>query len=654
MRVGGDEFLSRLAALFESAQEKHSVYVTVKRSAQGDAPPSGADTYPLLFRASDGVSNSADKAKFATLVCHGSLHAQTQVPPADIASFMDAYRNVVRTQLAASLRKRDKARERRADKLLGASRKRLEENAGKVPIAGAKRGAGRRRRMRALHRAKRVRAARTRAAPHTSFGRVMLLPAALVRSEVPSTVATLLLGFSLGPVLSLVGVTLSSILQVFVVCGVGYALALQGILDKRTQALNVSIFTPALLFSKVAFSLTPERLSQLVIVPFGFVVVSIFSAFAAYLISWVLRIPGGQRNFVIACSITPNSNSLPIALIQSLVITVPELHWVRNGNDVDTTDDMLGRALTYLVLFSTLSTVQRWSIGADLMRRVKTPVVPVVERRGRGFADDVTDFLSDRRHRESLAQSVSSQRSSLYLGADASMEGAIQLGVPDVSRLQRIGRTLRSAWSTFLGFMTVPLWAALASFLVALTPPLQANLVKITALVDMINDVGACSIPITILVLGGYFAGDHARPPESASASDIQERVRPEPGTHDYTTRTIVAATLSRMVITPLLFLPVFAYVCLVSRNTVVDDPVFIACACLVIGSPPALTLAQITAQHADPTSNVEDLISGTIFVSYVFLTAPTTILLVIIALLIDDKQNQFIVNGLFSLAASP
>ena len=50
-----------------------------------------------------------------------------------------------------------------------------------------------------------------------------------------------------------------------------------------------------------------------------------------------------------------NSNSLPIALMQSLVVTVPGLKW----SDDDNEDAMVGRALTYLVLYSTLGMVVR-------------------------------------------------------------------------------------------------------------------------------------------------------------------------------------------------------------------------------------------------------------------------------------------------------
>ena len=56
-----------------------------------------------------------------------------------------------------------------------------------------------------------------------------------------------------------------------------------------------------------------------------------------------------------AASMFMNSNSLPIALMQSLVYSVKELRW---GDD-DQKDAMLGRALTYLVLYSTLGMVVR-------------------------------------------------------------------------------------------------------------------------------------------------------------------------------------------------------------------------------------------------------------------------------------------------------
>lgn len=44
---------------------------------------------------------------------------------------------MLRSNLAGMLKKRDKAKERRVDKLLVASRKKIEENGGKVKIGGS-------------------------------------------------------------------------------------------------------------------------------------------------------------------------------------------------------------------------------------------------------------------------------------------------------------------------------------------------------------------------------------------------------------------------------------------------------------------------------------------------------------------------------------
>jgi auxin efflux carrier family protein len=58
-------------------------------------------------------------------------------------------------------------------------------------------------------------------------------------------------------------------------------------------------------------------------------------------------------NFAVAASMFTNSNSLPVALMQSLVMTVPSLQC---GSD-DDPSAMLGRALTYLVLYSSLGVI---------------------------------------------------------------------------------------------------------------------------------------------------------------------------------------------------------------------------------------------------------------------------------------------------------
>lgn len=140
-----------------------------------------------------------------------------------------------------------------------------------------------------------------------------------------------------------------SILEVFILCFAGWILARRNLLDKKTQKklniLNINLFTPALLFSKVAFFLSPSKLKELWIIPFIFVIVTLTSMITSWGLAKACRLRRSQRSFAMAASMFMNSNSLPISLMQSLVVTVHGLKW---GKD-DTRDGMLGRSLTYLV-----------------------------------------------------------------------------------------------------------------------------------------------------------------------------------------------------------------------------------------------------------------------------------------------------------------
>lgn len=75
------------------------------------------------------------------------------------------------------------------------------------------------------------------------------------------------------------------------------------------------------------------------------------------------------------------------------------------------------------------------------------------------------------------------------------------------------------------------------------------------------------------------------------------------------------------MIITPLILIPVVALLAVYDPFEVAEDPVFIATAVLVISSPPAITLAQIT--QASSGDAFESLISKTIWISYGILTPP-------------------------------
>ncbi|KAG8909488.1 hypothetical protein FRC00_009995, partial [Tulasnella sp. 408] len=251
---------------------------------------------------------------------------------------------------------------------------------------------------------------------------------------------------------------------------------------------------------------------------------------------------------------------------------------------------------------------------------------------------------------------------------------------------RRFKNRLGKIWEGVNEFMTVPMWAALLSLIVACVAPFQH------ALQDHMQPVkgalvaaGNCSIPVTLVVLGAYF---HTPPPENptpappapaATAVETDADVRRRSGSQWSSSqlsvatltdnireaiklrvggykklnsptmskrelkeklarkgegRTVFVAIVSRMILAPALVLPAVAALAYYDLQRVTDDPVFVVSMVLLVSSPPALTLAQIT--QAASGDAFERLISKTIFWSYCIFTPPLTIVYVVIGLLLS------------------
>ncbi|KAF9554558.1 hypothetical protein CPC08DRAFT_821614 [Agrocybe pediades] len=211
-------------------------------------------------------------------------------------------------------------------------------------------------------------------------------------------------------------------------------------------------------------------------------------------------------------------------------------------------------------------------------------------------------------------------------------------------------------------FMTVPLYASLLSLIVACSPPLKHGLEHhMQPVNDALSQAGKCAVPLTLVVLGGYFytppeesdaAAATTSPAKSSRKKDIRsyatrvkewyvfwkeerarrkEREAKDPKRRPGETKTIVLAVLARMVITPVLLLPIMVWATKSDWHVVFDDPVFVTTNVILLCSPPALTLAQITAQVSGDA--FERLISGTIFWSYCLMTPPVMMGCVLVGL---------------------
>ncbi|KZT60982.1 hypothetical protein CALCODRAFT_491932 [Calocera cornea HHB12733] len=540
------------------------------------------------------------------------------------------------------------------------------------------------------------------------------------------------------PVGALLWTVVESIVEVFILCVAGWTLARIGVVDRVTQKkmnrINVSLFTPCLLFSKVAFYLTPEKLRELWIIPLMFVAVTLVSAGWGWALSKLFRLKRSQRSFAMAASMFMNSNSLPIALMQSLVITVPGLKW---GAD-DTEEGMLGRALTYLVVYSTLGMMLRWSYGVRLLGQadeevdangdahveagtaehdpllgqdessfppppsdpVYEPSHPTLDTEA-PWSEDMITVTSpggtisrtiahpSRKYRHFAdfpSASSSPARDAAVISNDSDVEDEWRdprtLATPTTSRWHSFLRRSKNILHGVNEFMTVPMWASVASLVVACIQPLQHFLDEhARPFKGSVVNAGNCSIPMTLVVLGAYFYTPVAKDTEAErgrengglasqegreetpstvrtySESSGQtvlsgmlqtfrlrrkrsgkwnERRREERNPAWKGERTTVAVAIaSRMILTPAVLLPFFVLSAKLGAHAVFEDPIFLVSSVLLISSPPALTLAQIT--QAASGDAFERLISKTIFWSYCVFTPPLTIVYVMIGMLLTN-----------------
>jgi auxin efflux carrier family protein len=160
-----------------------------------------------------------------------------------------------------------------------------------------------------------------------------------------------------------------AVLEVVCVSLPGYIVARQGMFDAEAQKmmanLNVMLFTPCLIFTKLASQLTAEKLADLAIIPVIFVVQTLVSYACAWIIGRVMKFKKRQANFVIAMGVFGNSNSLPISLVLSLSKTLKGLHWDKVPNDND--EEVGARGILYLLIFQQLGQLLRWSWGYNVL-----------------------------------------------------------------------------------------------------------------------------------------------------------------------------------------------------------------------------------------------------------------------------------------------
>ncbi|KAI1779226.1 auxin efflux carrier [Hypoxylon cercidicola] len=172
----------------------------------------------------------------------------------------------------------------------------------------------------------------------------------------------------------LVLLVFEAVLEVVCVSLPGYVIARLGHFDAEKQKflanLNVMLFTPCLIFTKLASQLNAGKLIELAVIPVIFIIQTLVSYLVSVGVSKAFRFKKRPANFVTAMGVFGNSNSLPISLVISLSQTLKGLHWDRIPGDND--DEVAARGILYLLIFQQLGQLVRWSWGYHVLLAPKS------------------------------------------------------------------------------------------------------------------------------------------------------------------------------------------------------------------------------------------------------------------------------------------
>lgn len=415
---------------------------------------------------------------------------------------------------------------------------------------------------------------------------------------------------------SITYVTFEAVFEVVIICFAGFVLAHSGLLGNNGQKLisqlNVDVFTPCLVFAKLAPSLSFKKMADLIVIPVFYAVATATSYVCSIFTSKVLHLNGPETDFVTAMAVFGNSNSLPVSLTLSLAYTLPDLMW--SDIDDDSADKIASRGILYLLIFQQLGQILRWSWGFNTLLKKRPlhelnhygPNIRVLDNEHTPLLPHENDppgeiVVESHKHNDD------NDNDSKHPVVSIAVEQYSPSTIHKVCQLPGIRH--------FLSYMNPPLYAMLFSVVVASTP-LQnvffAGGFVTNTLTKSVIQLGGVSVPLTLIVLGSNLYPTSGIPPASK---------------HYH--RIIIGSLLSRMILPSIILLPVIAMFVKFVNVSILDDPIFLIVAFILTISPLAIQLSQITQINGIYQKEM----SGVLFWGYVILTLPTTIFIVVASL---------------------
>ncbi|OBA20560.1 auxin efflux carrier [Metschnikowia bicuspidata var. bicuspidata NRRL YB-4993] len=440
--------------------------------------------------------------------------------------------------------------------------------------------------------------------------------------------------------------TFEAVMQAVIICFAGYVVARAGLLTSAGQKvmslINVDLFTPCLVFTKLASSLSINKLDDILIIPVFYGLSTLIAYGCSRATSRFLKLNSPETDFVTAMAVFGNSNSLPVSLTLALSYTLPDLLWDQIPDD--DSDKVASRGILYLLIFQQLGQILRWSWGFNTLLRKRSAeelctdgAMEATESSSlldpeANIANDLDNLAHQNAKNDDPCQTENSDRFAFGVPQEDGASEYEELSHEDHysephDRLIKRGvLSMKNSWQAFLSlppiraissYMNPPLYAMASSIIVASVPVLQNQFFEEGTFINntitqSVKQLGSVSIPLILIVMGSNLAPNKDTPPPSRNYKKM-----------------VFASLISRMILPSIVLLPIIAACVKYVKVSILDDPIFLLVAFLLTISPPAIQLSQITQLNNIYQSEM----AGVLAWGYVVLTLPTTIFIVVASL---------------------
>ncbi|CDS04958.1 hypothetical protein LRAMOSA07488 [Lichtheimia ramosa] len=433
--------------------------------------------------------------------------------------------------------------------------------------------------------------------------------------------------------------------------------------QKWLSKTNLVFFTPCLLFSNIASTISIQKLCAYWPIPAFYLTFAFVSWLLAHVVSRMAGLSPQYRRFVLACSVFGNTNSMPIAIITSLAVS--EAGQILFWDADDSQEFVAARGISYTLFYAIFGNLLRWSYGYGLLQKTEQEEqqehdmharaesgklhdgTDIIISKGYGSCSPIQDEQQDGRRQQ--GRMPDRRSSSLTLTAATDQDGQEEDDVkpsyatPETTQLLASFPTLPAdmddshkstshlitdlimqAGQRIHRFMSPPLYAAFLALVVGLTPLKHLLYAKESflypCLTKAIENCGRAAVPLILTTLGAQLyiisTSQHSAAPAMM--------------------KPVISAILVRMVIMPFVVAPItIAFVIYGARiSLLATDPVFITMMVVLGCSPTAINLVQITQVNGV----FEEEMLRMLFWTYGVVCIPVCTAVVFLGLTIVDK----------------